>query len=416
MKCISCYLLVFLVFSCAKPNVPEFNIFSIAAPSAENSLTPRLFTSSNGTVYLSWLERKGEKTQLKFSLLENGQWSTPKLISEGDNWFINWADYPSFIENEGTLSAHWLQKRAAGTYDYDIRIAQSSDNGDTWSESFIPHKDNMAAEHGFVSMLPISSNQNFATWLDGRNTKMAQGHEEGGHGGGGAMTIRAGIFDNAGKITSDWELDARTCDCCQTAAAITSNGPIVAYRDRSDDEIRDIYVTRLIADSWTEPKPVFNDNWKISGCPVNGPSLAAKDNFVALTWFTAAQGFGEVKMAMSNDNGENFSSPIIISNGNTNGRVGSTILENGNIVISWMETNEDTANIMLAVFDANGEELIRETIAETSAARASGFPVITNTHNQVVLAWTETGQTSQVKTSTIAMNSVPNNLIEASSK
>ena len=403
MKCISCYLLVFLAFSCAKPKSPEFHISSIATPSAEDSLTPRLFTSSNGKTYLSWLERKGEKTQLKYSQLDNAQWSTPKLISEGDNWFINWADFPSFIENEGTLSAHWLQKRAEGTYDYDIRIAQSADNGNNWSESFIPHKDNIAAEHGFVTMRPISNNQNFATWLDGRNTKIDQDHEADGHGSGGAMTIRAGIFDKSGKMTSDWELDARTCDCCQTAAAFTSKGPIVAYRDRSDDEIRDIYVTRLVDDSWTDPKPVFNDNWKISGCPVNGPSLSANGKFVALTWFTAAKGFGEVKIAFSQDAGENFGKPTVIGKGNTNGRVGTTILDNGNIAVSWMETSEDMASIMLAVFNGNGEEIIRETITKTSAARASGFPVITNAHNHIVLAWTETGETSQVKTSTIAI-------------
>lgn len=404
MKRILCCLFPLLFFACAQPKAPELEITPTTSPTADNSLTPRLFTNKNGQTYLSWLERKDGKTQFKFSQLDNGQWAAPKLISEGDNWFINWADFPSFIENEGTLSAHWLQKRAEGTYDYDVRISQSSDNGENWSESFIPHKDDVAAEHGFVSIRPIANNQNFATWLDGRNTKTAEGQAaEGGHGSGGAMTIRAGIFDNQGSMTNDWELDARTCDCCQTAAAITSNGPIVAYRDRSDDEIRDIYVTRLVNDKWTSPKPIFNDNWNISGCPVNGPSLSAKDEFVALAWFTAAQGFGEVKIAFSNNSGDTFSAPTVIGKGNTNGRVGTTILDNGNIAVSWMETNDDEANIMLAMFNNQGKELIRNSIAQTSSARASGFPVITSSHNKVHLAWTETGETSKVETISITL-------------
>lgn len=406
MKRILPCIIVLITFACSSPKEPQLEVNVLSSPTADNSLTPRLFTSAEGQTYLSWLERKTEKTQFKFSELQNGQWSTPSLISEGNNWFINWADFPSFIENDGILSAHWLQKRAEGTYDYDVRISQSLDNGKNWSESFIPHKDDIAAEHGFVSMRPIS-NGNFLTWLDGRNTKPAGDHTtEGGHGGGGAMTIRAGIFDSQGEMTSDWELDARTCDCCQTAAAITNNGPIVAYRDRSNDEIRDIYVTRLVNDKWTDPKPVFNDNWNISGCPVNGPSLSARGEFVVLAWFTAAKGFGEVKIAFSQDAGDNFGNPTVIAKGNTNGRVGTTILDNGNIAVSWMETIDDVANIMLAIFNGNGEELIRKSITQTSAARASGFPVISNSKNKVLLAWTETGEHSKVVTASITANGI----------
>ena len=36
------------------------------------------------------------------------------------------------------------------------------------------------------------------------------------------------------------EIDARVCDCCQTDAAMTSEGAVLIYRDRSDDEIRDL--------------------------------------------------------------------------------------------------------------------------------------------------------------------------------
>jgi len=402
MKRVFITFLVLTIFGCQNQQTTEFKITAIPSPAAENSLTPRLFTSAGGQTYLSWLERKEEKTQFKFSKFTNGNWAEPSLISEGDNWFVNWADFPSFIENQGTLSAHWLQKRAAGTYDYDVRIAQSVDNGESWSESFIPHKDDIAAEHGFVTMRPLSENQNFVTWLDGRNTK-SQAHDmkDEGHGGGGAMTIRAGIFDTEGTMSADWELDARTCDCCQTTAAITSSGPIVAYRDRSNEEIRDIYVTKLVNDKWTTPKSVFNDNWNISGCPVNGPSLSARGKFVALAWFTAAQGFGEVKIAFSNNAGDTFGMPTLISRGNTNGRVGTTIMDNGNTVVSWMETNDDQADILLAVFNKEGQELIRRTIAQTAAARASGFPVISNIDNTVFMAWTETGETSDVKTASI---------------
>ncbi|GAB5527754.1 MAG: hypothetical protein Roseis2KO_56260 [Roseivirga sp.] len=395
-------LLVFtsvLITACSAPREKTLLVTPIASPAVHNSLTPNLFTARDGKVYLSWLEKKDTVALFKFALLEENIWSAPNQIAEGSNWFVNWADFPSLIVNDGVFSAHWLQKRAAGTYDYDVRIAQSVDGGKTWGDSFIPHTDGIAAEHGFVSMLAQNNGQNFATWLDGRNTKMGEGESHHGH--GGAMTLRAGSFDNNGQMISDTELDNRTCDCCQTAAAFTSSGPIVAYRDRSDLEIRDIYVTRQVDGKWSTPSAVFNDNWKIEGCPVNGPSISANGDKVAIAWFTAAQGFGEVKLAFSGDAGASFSNPVVLAKGNTTGRVGTSILSNGTTAISWMETAGDMAQIMLALFDKTGKEINRTTLAETSAARASGFPVITEFGEQLVASWTETGESSQVKTALI---------------
>lgn len=393
------FIILLFTLSCTESKDQALSISLIESPTQPNSLTPNLFTSREGQVYLSWLEKKDSTTQFKFSKLEGESWSTPTLIAEGSNWFVNWADFPSLIVNGDQFSAHWLQKRAAGTYDYDVRIAQSADKGKTWSASFIPHKDGVAAEHGFVSMLAMNKDENFATWLDGRNTKAAEGEGHNGH--GGAMSLRAGTFNGIGEMLRDDELDNSTCDCCQTTAALTSKGPIVAYRDRSDTEIRDIYITRLVHGEWTTPKAVHNDNWNIEGCPVNGPSLSAKDNKVAIAWFTAAQGFAEVKLAFSSDAGESFSLPMVLAKGNTNGRVGTSILPNGNTAVTWMENEGDMANIQLAVFGTQGKELKRTTIAQSTSSRSSGFPVITQRGESLMAAWTETGETSQVKTAKI---------------
>ena len=81
-------------------------------------------------------------------------------------------------------------------------------------------------------------------WLDGRAMGSAEGHDA--HGASeGAMSVRFGTFDAAWKQTSEMPVDLRVCECCPTTAAMTSDGPVVAYRNRSEDEIRDIYVARL---------------------------------------------------------------------------------------------------------------------------------------------------------------------------
>ena len=117
--------------------------------------------------------------------------------------------------------------------------------------------------------------------LDGR--AMKPGHDE--H-GGGDMSVRSATYDKAGKQLTESAVDLRVCECCPTTAAVTADGPIVAYRDRSDTEIRDIYVARFVGGKWSEPAPVHRDNWQIAACPVNGPALTADGKL----WFPTSQG------------------------------------------------------------------------------------------------------------------------------
>src|SRR5690606_34451461 len=123
------------------------------------------------------------------------------------------------------------------------------------------------------------------SWLDGRNT--SGGHHD--H-QGGEMTLRAAIVNPDGSLENEFLLDESVCDCCQTSSAMTSNGPVVVYRDRTETEMRDISIVRFDGENWTKPVTIHNDSWEIAGCPVNWPRVAAVENTVAVAWFTAPEG------------------------------------------------------------------------------------------------------------------------------
>jgi hypothetical protein len=221
------------------------------SPAAASSGEPYLFTDDQGNVYLSWIEKNEDKSNFKFSTLKNNEWSSPQIIATGENWFVNWADYPMMAANNGKLIAHFLSKSGEGKFAYDVNLTFSDDLGKTWSTPMIAHDDGKEAEHGFVSLLPYKENF-LVTWLDGRNTVMeGMEHHDGHH---GEMSLRAAIINGKGEKLKEWQLDNRTCDCCQTTAAMTTNGPVVVYRDRSVEEFRDISIVRLIDSVWTEPK------------------------------------------------------------------------------------------------------------------------------------------------------------------
>jgi len=376
-------LLLLLVAGCNRKNTIESaTITIIDSPANVSSGEPYLFTDEKGTVYLSWIEKTDHRNEFKYSSLRSGKWSTPVLIDSGQNWFVNWADYPMIATNGNEFIAHYLEKSGEGTYAYDVKMTSSKDQGKTWKAANTLHDDGKEAEHGFVSMLPYKENF-FIAWLDGRNTVMeGMENHEGHH---GQMSLRAAIVDKEGKKINEWELDNRTCDCCQTSAAITENGPVVVYRDRSEDEIRDMSIVRLINNEWTKPEAIYHDNWKIAGCPVNGPRVVANGNFVAVAWYTVPEGKSIVNVIFSQDGGKSFGDPVQVDEGSAIGRVDIVMLDDKSVMACWMEGT----TIKAAKVHSDGVKDSSIIIASSSESRSSGFPQMTRSGKEVFFAWTD---------------------------
>ncbi len=359
----------------------------LPSPAAAGSLAPSLFAAADGRIFLSWIDRLGAgRHALLFAVKEGDGWSTPLEIAEGPDWFVNWADFPSLVAlPDGSLAAHWLVKSGSGTYAYDVNVARSTDGGKTWSEPLVPHRDGTPTEHGFVSLFAVPDSLLEAVWLDGRETR--PGADEHEH-GGGAMTLRYAQIGLDGALTKEAMLDARVCDCCQTSAARTAEGPVVVYRDRSDREMRDVSIVRLRDGRWTEPRPVSSDNWEMHGCPVNGPAVAAAGNRVAVAWFTAANDVPRVKLAFSADAGASFAKPVIIDDGNPLGRLETLLLDDGSALVSWLESTPDGSVLRVRRVRTSGQRDAAVTVLPAGTPISNGFPQMARVGELLVFAWT----------------------------
>lgn len=369
-------------------------LLHLSSPAPVNSHLSRLTQDQDGSLYLSWVTEEDGLAELAFARLSDQVWSEVTTISKGDDWFVNWADFPMLSAAGGNLVAHWLRRSAKGTYDYDIAARFYDASSEGWGEPRVINTDGVQAEHGFVSMSPLGNNKTLISWLDGRNTRNSPE--------AGPMTLRTGFFGPSGKRLNEWELDASVCDCCQTSSALTSQGPIVVYRDRSEAEVRDIAIVRFINDHWTQPAIVHQDGWQIAGCPVNGPSVAADDRRVAVAWFSAKDRVPKVQLALSSDSGETFSAPVRVAESTTNGRVDTAILSSGDVVVSWMDDAQAEAKIMLSRFDANADLIDTMEIARTSPSRRSGFPTIEAVGETVYASWTEIDSEMRVKVALVS--------------
>jgi len=363
-------------------------VMVLTNPTAANSVGPQLTVSRKGAL-LSWIEQGEGGATLKFAERTSTGWSPARTVASGADWFVNWADVPSVIRlANGTLAGHWLQKSGSSTYAYDVRLSYSRDDGRTWSPSFTPHHDGTKTEHGFASLFQMPGAGLGVAWLDGR--AMTGGHGVGG--AGGAMSVRFATFDSSWKQTSETAVDPRVCECCPTTIAVTSDGPIAAFRNRTEDETRDIYVSRLERGKWTDPVPVHRDGWKINACPVNGPMLSARGRDVAVAWFTAKDDTGRAFIAFSKDAGRTFGAPIRLDDAGTLGRVDVELLPDGSAIATWIELADQRAQFRARRVEASGAKSASVVVSGVSGNRASGYPRVAVSGDDVVFAWTDTGE------------------------
>jgi hypothetical protein len=275
---------------------------------------------------------------------------------------------------DGGLVATWLEKLGAGTYAYGIAWARSTDGGATWRRQGWLHADRSPTEHGFVSLAPAGGGVR-AVWLDGRAT-----HE------GGAMGLRTALVQGE-RVAGERLIDERVCDCCSTAAIAAAAGVVVAYRDRSAEEVRDIAVQVVGPAGEGRAVPLAADRWRIPGCPVNGPALAAAGPTVALAWFTGEADRPRVRAAFSRDGGASFSPPVLVDGERPWGRV-DVALQGGGAVVSWLAGGEERAPVRLARVGARGVGRPL-TVATTAASRASGMPRLLAAGDRLLVAWRE---------------------------
>ena len=382
-----------ILFSC---NSSDIKIEEISFLYENNNAQPSL-VSNNGKLSLTWISSDEDmNAELNFRQFKDGDWLNPMTLAVGSDWFVNWADFPTHAISGDQVLTSYLKKSAGGSYTYDIFLSLQNLSGEKVKEDFILNTDGFKAEHGFVSIVAKEDDEGFLiTWLDGRNTveKDADGNHK-------PMTIRFAEITNNGDIINENELDASVCDCCQTSITNTDKGPLVVYRDRSEKEVRDIYVTRNIDDKWEAPAAVHNDGWVIYGCPVNGPKVVSNSNNIAVSWFTVYDGKPRVNLSFSKSYGASFDSPVQINDNDAIGRVDVVFLNDTEVLVSYMEQQDDfDTYLRLKKVSVDGKVSKPITISKIDSGRNTGVPQLEVLNDEIFVVWTVfENENNQLKT------------------
>jgi hypothetical protein len=353
----------------------------LMSPAGANSSGPRLTTLKDRTV-LSWVESSGAGGALKFAERTPTGWSDAHTVMSNAHLIVNSADVPSVrLVSDGTLVAHWTEENGPDPEASTLRLSWSKDGGHTWSAPVSPYLDKSQTQHGFASLFDVAAGGFGVVWLDGRAP-----NED--------MALRARVYAT-GKPGAEMVVDSRVCECCETATAQTMDGVAVAYRNRTANEIRDIYVSRLSAGKWAPPVLVHRDDWMIDACPINGPAVSAAGNDLAVAWFAAPKDQGHAFIAFSKDGGRAFDAPIRVDDSSSLGRMDVALLPDGSAAVSWVEFAANASQVKTRRIDRTGA---RSPAVMIAAAAGTQHPRLVQAGGELTLAWTENAQGMHVRT------------------
>jgi hypothetical protein len=132
---------------------------------------------------------------------------------------------------------------------------------------------------------------------------------------------------------------------------------------------------------------------------VNGPAISSSGKNVAVAWFTGAHDQPRVYAALSTDGGATFNPKVLLGDEHPIGRVDIIALPSGNAVVSWAERTPNGTEVRARIMKPDGSEAPVIVVAKTS----SGVPHVQMSGDEVIIAWTDSGDTSKSRTAILSM-------------
>lgn len=321
----------------AAADKPAIRFTEVESPAAAaKAASASLATAADGMIWLTWLEPGLKEPALKFATFDpvGKKWSASHTIAAGAELYVGDSDFPQLAAGtNGHATALWYVKNQPSAETahfhhgagYHALTSSTSDGGQTWSAPALLSGESDSNE--FCAITTLADGRVLATWLDGRAKKH----------GGTNQQLYARIVGAPGPDTL---IEKQVCDCCHTTLTAFPDGTaLLAFRDRSEEEVRDVRVTRFRGAEWDDARPLNSDDWRIKACPVNGPQLASDGGRVAAAWFTAADNDPRVLATYSPDAGGRFLLPLRLSETKPLGRVATGVLHDGAMLVTFVDVD-----------------------------------------------------------------------------
>ena len=325
---------------------PEIRVSAIEKDSAE----PNIASAPDGGVYLVWAEhatsKKADIFLKKFDREGNPVGEQVRVNPDPEQAAAWRGDQPTVkIGADKTIYVGWTGNvETAGKKGTNLYLSVSRNDGKSFDAPVKVNDDSAPASHGMHSLAVDKSNRVYLAWLDERNVKTAETaeifdrfqptpapefeivkiHHNSNHNPENSKTeapkeaaepnseIFYAVSKDGGKtFSANKKVAGEICPCCKTSIIATPDEKVyVSWRQVLAGDFRHIAVaaSENHGETFSAPVIVSDDQWQINACPVSGASLATgAKNQLEILWFTAGQaGQAGLYRAESADGGKTF--------------------------------------------------------------------------------------------------------------
>lgn len=277
-----------------------------------------------------------------------------------------------------------------------IQYSQSFDGGKNWTPATRLVKDENGIDQRYFDIDLLPNGEAAIIWLDNRSKTDLEG-----------STLYYAVTKGKNGFQNEKSIGETLCQCCRTDLYVGKNGVIyAAYRDIINEEIRDMVLSYSSDNgkTFSKPKRISADDWKINGCPHTGPTMTQNENGLHFAWFTMGGGEG-VFYANSSDNGISFSKRDNVSKNPSAKHPQISTLNKSDVVIVWDESAEVEGNYFNRIgfqHRAKNGKVLKTEFVTSAAEGTSTFPIVKAlSDTEILVAWSRGGQDGKVGYKTV---------------
>lgn len=341
-----------------------------------------------GIPWLSWAEKDSLGTPLFFAAPwdnSKGKFSEPIAIPLEPGTALHHEGMPRLaFDGTGTLFLLYETHTPSPAHRFgirDLRYRYSLDKGSSWtSPRSLGEKARPDDSRSFAQIRRLADGEMGVCWLD------TDPSEEGG---------RPLYFARTqGNRTFSAPLRVKTpvCPCCRTALSVTSEGEILlAFRDLNAGSQRDISLawSGNGGKSFQVQPAISGDQWKLDGCPHNGPVLASGKSRTWMSWYTGGSPAGLHIGRLGPDH--ELDLKILLSPEGRFSDIALTEKEDPLIAYDEQYTKEGTPYRRILLTRLEGEQ--QHTVEVSLPLVSAGWPTVENWGpSSALVAWIQDDQ------------------------
>ena len=358
---------------------PAAAVVRMDPPAPVGSILPALAAEGATTVsrghelLLTWLEPGERGGRLAFSRFSGGRWTAPVTIAPQVSQ-IDSADESSLtvIETQGPRRTLIARTGSAAF--------RSPDAGRTWTRFT-------------ATPLPFSS---FASGMEGSYVFWAPPDDQ-----GGARLLASRV------MASESVMDTTVAPRVPTAAAMTWDGPVVAYRDAGDR----IAVVRRSDARWASPAPIPASRGKVSKYVDANPVIAAEERRVAVAWIAERSDRLVVRLSFSEDAGRTFGVPVDVDQpagaGAPDGSLALALAPDGDAFLLWRSVETPrVSQLNLARVAPDGRRSAEVVVTKVAGIHLRRRAQLVRAGEELAIAWAQ-GALARVAVARIPTAKVP---------